>query len=64
VSLKPTEGLRNPIIPQHVVIENGKVVEASYAGYSISAELFLEGMDARAKHHEKRMADAALLAGQ
>lgn len=62
LALGPSEGLRNPITPQHVVIENGEVVEASYAGHPITAEEFLEGMETRTKNHAKRLAAAAALA--
>lgn len=61
LALGPTPDLRNPIIPQHVVLESGLVVEASYAGHAITAEDFLEGMENRKKNHEHRLAAAAAL---
>ncbi len=42
IALKPTEGHRNPIRPQHVVIERRRVVGASLDGREIGAQEFLK----------------------
>ena len=42
IALGPSEGHRNPTRPQHVVIEHGKVVEASLDGHSITPSEFLK----------------------
>lgn len=35
IALGPSEGLRNPVHNQHVVIEDGRVVEASLGGHAL-----------------------------
>ncbi len=41
VSLGVSHGLRNPSHPQHAVLQDGKIVEASLDGQRLSAEEFL-----------------------
>ena len=48
IALGPSNGARNPTRPQHVVIEQGTVVEASLDGMAISAEEFLKPPHERA----------------
>lgn len=55
VTLGPSEGLRNPAHPQHVVIEDGQVTEATLAGTSLTPEEFgatpAERVKFVARHH-------------
>ena len=48
LALGPSEGHRNPTRPQHVVIEYGKVVEASLDGHMIPTSEFLKAPHERA----------------
>lgn len=53
IALGPTDGHRNPTRPQHVVIEHGRVVEASLDGHEINPDEFLKAP------HERVVANGA-----
>ena len=42
LALGPSNGARNPTRPQHVVIDHGKIIEASLDGHNLSPEEFLK----------------------
>ncbi len=50
IALGPSEGLRNPVHAQHVIIEDGRVVEASLGGHAIDLVHFALSPHERIKH--------------
>jgi uncharacterized protein len=60
IALGPSEGLRNPCHAQHVVIEGGRVTEASLAGVPLTEEEFLLTPRERAHAVHERTGHGAL----
>lgn len=50
IALGPSEGLRNPCFAQHVVLEEGRVVEASLGGHALELMHFALSPHERIKH--------------